>query len=175
MSSDRIRPPGDLALIESLINTLDVERGADGLAAPEGRAAFARATGVAELSEDEVPAAVRLRELLRAACAAHAGTPMAEAETSALNALLAGAPLRVRVGADGGAELVPSGDSLLARVAAALAAARADGTWERLKVCPADDCRWAFYDHSPAGRRRWCSMQVCGARAKMRAYRARRG
>ncbi|NEC67457.1 CGNR zinc finger domain-containing protein, partial [Streptomyces sp. SID9727] len=27
----------------------------------------------------------------------------------------------------------------------------------------------------PAGRRRWCSMSVCGARAKMRAYRARRG
>ncbi|MET9450307.1 CGNR zinc finger domain-containing protein, partial [Streptomyces cinerochromogenes] len=26
---------------------------------------------------------------------------------------------------------------------------------------------------SPAGRGRWCSMQVCGARAKMRRYRAK--
>ncbi|MFE7121750.1 CGNR zinc finger domain-containing protein, partial [Streptomyces sp. NPDC057654] len=33
-------------------------------------------------------------------------------------------------------------------------------------------CQWVFYDRSPAGRGRWCSMAVCGSRAKMRAYRA---
>lgn len=64
---------------------------------------------------------------------------------------------------------------LTARVAAAIAAAAADGTWARLKACEAEDCQWAYYDRSPAGRRRWCSMSVCGARAKMRTYRAKRG
>ncbi|WP_199844976.1 CGNR zinc finger domain-containing protein, partial [Streptomyces scabiei] len=47
------------------------------------------------------------------------------------------------------------------------------GTWQRLKACEAPDCHWAYYDRSPAGRGRWCSMQVCGARAKMRRYRAK--
>ncbi|NED72902.1 CGNR zinc finger domain-containing protein, partial [Streptomyces sp. SID9944] len=49
------------------------------------------------------------------------------------------------------------------------------GTWTRLKACEAADCHWAYYDRSPAGRGRWCSMRVCGARAKMRRYRAREG
>ena len=48
------------------------------------------------------------------------------------------------------------------------------GTWSRLKVCPADDCQWAFYDHSKNRSGTWCSMQVCGNRAKVRAYRERR-
>jgi hypothetical protein len=48
------------------------------------------------------------------------------------------------------------------------------GTWERVKICPADDCRWAFYDRSRNHSRTWCSMQVCGNREKARAWRGRR-
>ncbi|MFC7546452.1 CGNR zinc finger domain-containing protein [Plantactinospora sp. GCM10030261] len=44
----------------------------------------------------------------------------------------------------------------------------------RLKSCAAHPCRWAYYDHSPAGRSRWCTMSICGSRAKMRAFRAAR-
>jgi predicted RNA-binding Zn ribbon-like protein len=44
---------------------------------------------------------------------------------------------------------------------------------ERVKICPADDCRWAFHDNSRNGSRQWCSMAVCGNRAKARAHRAR--
>ena len=47
------------------------------------------------------------------------------------------------------------------------------GTWARLKCCPGRRCGWAFYDRSASSRSRWCSMQICGARAKMRAYRDR--
>jgi predicted RNA-binding Zn ribbon-like protein len=36
----------------------------------------------------------------------------------------------------------------------------------RLHRCPGRDCGWVFLDMS--GRRRWCSMQTCGSRAKMR-------
>ncbi|GGO36047.1 CGNR zinc finger domain-containing protein [Deinococcus humi] len=38
----------------------------------------------------------------------------------------------------------------------------------------ADDrgCGWLFLDTSKAGRRRWCSMQDCGNRAKAQRYRA---
>ncbi len=44
----------------------------------------------------------------------------------------------------------------------------------RIRECEADDCAVLFLDTSRAGRRRWCSMAACGARAKMAAYRARR-
>jgi predicted RNA-binding Zn ribbon-like protein len=33
-------------------------------------------------------------------------------------------------------------------------------------MCPGNNCGWLFLDGS--GRRQWCSMEVCGSRAKMR-------
>jgi predicted RNA-binding Zn ribbon-like protein len=42
---------------------------------------------------------------------------------------------------------------------------------ERIHTCAADDCSLLFVDESRAGRRRWCSMNTCGARAKMSHYR----
>ncbi|MFD5747926.1 CGNR zinc finger domain-containing protein [Streptomyces sp. NPDC127033] len=166
--NDRPPAPGGLALVQSLVNSLDIETGADRLGTAEGRAAFG-------LAEHEVPAARALREALRTACLAHAGVHPRGRSTAALDGLLAEAPLRVAVDPAGGAALRPADapDALLSRVAAAIAEASADGTWHRLKACEAEDCQWAFYDRSPAGRGRWCSMSLCGARAKMRAYRAR--
>ncbi|MFI1313467.1 CGNR zinc finger domain-containing protein [Streptomyces albidoflavus] len=160
--------PGPLVLVQDLVNTLDLETGADTLATPEGRAAF----GVSEAGAD---AARRLREALRAACLAHAGHAP-PAEVAVLGTLLARAPLLTTVDpADGSARLTPADPaSLTARVAVAVALGSLDGSWPRLKVCEDETCRWAYYDRSPAGRGRWCSMEVCGARAKMRAYRARR-
>ncbi len=35
-------------------------------------------------------------------------------------------------------------------------------------ACPGDGCGWVFLD--PRGRRRWCSMQWCGNRSKVRAH-----
>ena len=46
-------------------------------------------------------------------------------------------------------------------------------TWERLKICPADECGWAFFDASKNQSRNWCEWG-CGNRAKTRNYRARR-
>ena len=43
----------------------------------------------------------------------------------------------------------------------------------RIRRCASDDCRLVFFDESRAGSRRWCSMQKCGNRAKVRAHRAR--
>lgn len=58
----------------------------------------------------------------------------------------------------------------------ALDAARMLGVPEeraRVRVCGAEDCSARFYDRSPAGRRRWCSMETCGNVAKARRHRAR--
>ena len=51
--------------------------------------------------------------------------------------------------------------------------AMAEGSWARLKACPADNCLWAFYDETKNRSGTWCSMSVCGNRTKARAYRRR--
>jgi predicted RNA-binding Zn ribbon-like protein len=43
---------------------------------------------------------------------------------------------------------------------------------DRIRACAAEECSLLFVDASRAGRRRWCSMSTCGARAKMATYRA---
>ena len=43
---------------------------------------------------------------------------------------------------------------------------------DRVRHCPGHDCGWLFLDLS--GRRRWCSMDTCGSRAKMRRLYERR-
>ncbi|MFE7173822.1 CGNR zinc finger domain-containing protein [Streptomyces sp. NPDC057616] len=165
--NERSAAPGGLALVESLVNTVDLESGSDALDTAQGRAPFGLGAG-------EVEEARELRESLRAALLAHAGHPPHRAVTP-LGELLARAPLVVTVDErDGTAALAPADRGpLLSRVAAAVAGALVEGTWARLKACEAVTCHWAYYDRSPAGRGRWCSMQVCGARAKMRRYRAK--
>ena len=41
---------------------------------------------------------------------------------------------------------------------------------DRVKLCDAKDCGWIFYDSNRNRRRRWCSMAVCGNRAKARRH-----
>jgi predicted RNA-binding Zn ribbon-like protein len=63
-----------------------------------------------------------------------------------------------------------------ALAAVALDAARMLGTpaeAARIRVCASATCSARFYDRSPAGRRRWCSMALCGNEAKARRYRER--
>ena len=40
----------------------------------------------------------------------------------------------------------------------------------RLKLCPGENCGWMFIDESKNRRRRWCSMEVCGNRAKAKRF-----
>ncbi|MGX9891236.1 CGNR zinc finger domain-containing protein [Streptomyces sp. NPDC002276] len=165
--SERVPAPGDLALIEALVNTLDIEAGTDALDTEDGRAPFG-------LTARDTETARELRESLRAALLAHAGHP-AHQDVTPLGELLARAPLLIALDdRDGSARLAPADpEPLLSRVAAAIARSLVAGTWSRLKACEAPTCHWAYYDRSPAGRGRWCSMAVCGARAKMRRYRAK--
>jgi predicted RNA-binding Zn ribbon-like protein len=53
-------------------------------------------------------------------------------------------------------------------VAASAAQLLLQGPLERVGECPS--CRWLFLDTSRNGRRRWCSMAVCGARTKAQRH-----
>ncbi|GAA1923892.1 CGNR zinc finger domain-containing protein [Streptomyces sodiiphilus] len=170
--------PEHLVLVQDLVNSLDMGAGTDTLDAPGGLAAFA-ARHRLTLGPEDLPGVRELREALRAACLAHAGAELPADRAAELERWFTGAPLVVRFDGAGRAALAPAAPApgareLAARIAASVARAEVDGSWQRLKACPAEDCQWAYYDRSPAGRRRWCSMQVCGSRAKMRAYRAKR-
>ena len=60
-----------------------------------------------------------------------------------------------------------------------LAAARAvgrflrAGSFDRLKICPGQNCSWFFVDMSKNHSRRWCDMAVCGNLAKARRFQHR--
>jgi predicted RNA-binding Zn ribbon-like protein len=45
---------------------------------------------------------------------------------------------------------------------------------DRVKQCPGHGCGWIFLDLTKNRNRRWCEMEVCGSRAKIRRYRERR-
>ena len=59
----------------------------------------------------------------------------------------------------------------LSLIAADAADLLGTGVRERLRICPGPGCGGRFLDDSPAGRRRWCSMAVCGNRSKAAAHR----
>ncbi|WP_327290859.1 CGNR zinc finger domain-containing protein [Streptomyces sp. NBC_01198] len=170
--------PEPLRLVQDLVNTVDLEGGSDDLRTAAEAAGWARGKGLSGrgFDQDALADVLTLREALRDACTAHAGPGVPAAAVAALDRLLAAAPLRLAVDAEGAAAVRPADGltgaaELTAAVAAAIAQATVDGSWQRLKACAADTCRWVYYDRSPAGRSRWCTMAICGSRAKMRTYR----
>jgi predicted RNA-binding Zn ribbon-like protein len=175
--------PGALETVRSFVNTLDVEEGTDALADPAAARAWFATQGLlgddasaARASAAGARRAIELRQALRAHLDAHHGAPLDRAAAEVLDAAARRARLTVRFGRGDGTSLEPQAsgvDGALGRLLAIVAAAMQDGTWQRLKICPADDCRWAFYDESRNRSATWCDMKVCGNRAKVRGFRER--
>ena len=65
-------------------------------------------------------------------------------------------------------------DRLLWPVARDAAVFLTSGNLTRLRTCANPRCRWVFLDGTRSGTRRWCTMAVCGNRAKVRRHRDRR-
>lgn len=181
-SDGRPRAPGDLWLLQELVNTRDVKPNTDELADVASLRRWLLAHELVEEGEaasldgDDLARVAAFREALRALLRANHGEPLDPKATALVNAESARAALRVEVDPGGGARLVPAGrgvDRVLARLLAAVAAADVDGTWRRLKICADDVCAWAFYDVSRNQSKAWCSMEVCGNRAKARRHRSK--
>ena len=179
--SHRQPAPGDLEVIRAFVNTLDVEDGTDHVGTPAALAAWLAERGLADAgtraTRADVARALELREAFREILLGHHGGY--ETDPAALRTLEEAsrrARVEVRFGPDGVACAHPARggvDGALGRMLAIVAHAQSDGTWERLKSCPADDCRWAFYDRSRNRSAVWCNMAICGNRAKVRSYRER--
>jgi predicted RNA-binding Zn ribbon-like protein len=158
--------PPPLDLVQAFVNTVDREHGPDLLDDPGDARAWAQRRGLV-LARDELGRAREVREALRALLL----DPGDARAVAALDAAATG--LRPRF-APARLEAPRAGDAVAA-VLAATHAAMATGTWSRLKACPGPRCAWAFYDRSPNRSATWCSMQVCGGRAKAGTYYRRRG
>jgi predicted RNA-binding Zn ribbon-like protein len=70
-------------------------------------------------------------------------------------------------------DALPEADRAMALLAIAWSALVTTGDSQRLKRCADDTCGWVFWDVSRNHSRRWCTMRVCGNRAKTRRYAAR--
>jgi predicted RNA-binding Zn ribbon-like protein len=125
--------------------------------------------------------ALALREALHALFGAvMAGTPAPVAALAELNRCLAEAMAAAAIerAEEGFAWRWPDRVSRPERLIWPLARSAAElltaGDLVRIKACPGPGCGWLFLDTTRNGRRRWCEMEVCGSRAKMRRYHQRR-
>lgn len=64
-------------------------------------------------------------------------------------------------------------EQYLAPVAEAVAELLSNADFDLVRHCEGGQCVLWFYDRTKAHRRRWCSPQLCGNRAKVAAFRAR--
>jgi predicted RNA-binding Zn ribbon-like protein len=147
---------------------------------------------------DAVAAQARaLREWFRGFVLAHAGSPMepnALAELGPLNRLLerddaygaiAASETHVQTLAVEGAHERASGlhwrwrrrwrtpDTLLLPIAQAMADLVCHADFTQVRSCEGPVCTMLFLDTTKGHARRWCSMALCGNRAKQAAHRAR--
>jgi predicted RNA-binding Zn ribbon-like protein len=173
--------PGELEAVRRFINTWSVPN--DTREETDALPELARAAEVwrkefpnQRLSrKDSLVRLQRLRADLRNACRGEASSD------DTLNEWFNSAALLVKTRWVGGAmklDIESSEASFVGYIVAVVANAIASGEWARLKTCP--DCRWAFYDHTRNGSKRWCGMtkgglggRACGTIAKVTAYRAR--
>jgi predicted RNA-binding Zn ribbon-like protein len=169
--------PPPLRLVQSFVNTVDLEHGREWLGGPRELAGWASERGLAprgaRFSASDLRRALELREAFRALLAANRDRDRDEAALGVLTRAAQSGELTVSF--DTGTPALEARargiDGVCGRLAGVAAAAMLDGSWERLKACR--NCRWAFYDESKNRSAHWCSMSLCGNRLKTRAYRRR--
>jgi predicted RNA-binding Zn ribbon-like protein len=125
--------------------------------------------------------ALALREAIHAIGAALAhGTPAPTPALAVLNRELAAAMAQARLRtADGGfvwdwAAAPAALEGVLWPLARSAADLLVAPLHARIKQCPGHGCGWIFLDMTKNRSRRWCEMEVCGTRNKIRRYRDRR-
>lgn len=176
--SGRAPAPGRLGLVQAWVNAFwDLDTSGEAWIGPKDLQRWLHARGFTDArpTARDHAEALRVREDLRALLLGHHDRTEPRAAVARLDAVAARRGPRAGLfprGAhvDTAATDVDAAFGLLLTV---VAAARADGTWERLKACPHADCGWAFYDASRNRAAQWCSMSLCGNRTKGARFRRR--
>jgi predicted RNA-binding Zn ribbon-like protein len=137
-----------------------------------------RAVMTGPVTAHDLAAAKALRQAIwEVAHARAAARPLPVAAVSVINEAAAEPPLVPELRAEGTAATWRSpvdatqALSTLAREMIQLLSGPLAG---RIRECASDNCPLVFVDASRPGARRWCTMERCGNRHKVRALRARR-
>ena len=169
--------PGELAIVQDFINAWDLQ-GVDRISKPVSLEEWLNEHGLLKkkgrVTDADLRHAVEVREALRDLLSANYGEPVPKDAVETLSRAARSAQLVVQFEGGGGANLEPAAsgvDAALGKILAIAFRAMLDGTWQRLKVCRDDTCRWAFYDRSKNRSGSWCLMSVCGNRCKARKHR----
>jgi hypothetical protein len=94
-------------------------------------------------------------------------------DIAAVNSAAAVPPLVPALRPDGGTTFVaPTAAAALSTLARDAVELFGGPLAHRIRVCAAENCGLLLVDTSRAGRRRWCSMELCGNRAKIRTHRS---
>jgi len=170
--------PDQLELVRTFVNTYDHEDGTERLADPATLTAWLDDHGLGSpgATAADLERTHDLREALRAILQHHGGLELDPAAPGVVDAAAERAQLSVAFDDHGDALIAPRAggvDGALGHLLVVIADAQRDGTWSRLKACPAEDCQFAFYDRSRNRSAVWCDMKVCGNRAKVRQFRTR--
>ena len=170
--------PQPLRLVQSFVNTVDLENEREWLGDPAALAAWARerdlAPAGARFTRRDLRQARELREAFRALLAANrdrkrdAAALGAAHERSRARRSCPSSSSTARRSSSPAADGI---DRLCGQLVSVAVTAMLDGSWERLKACR--NCRWAFFDESKNRSAHWCSMSLCGNRLKTKAYRRR--
>ncbi|MEU3660296.1 CGNR zinc finger domain-containing protein [Streptomyces sp. NPDC032940] len=133
-------------------------------------------TPVLAISADEVAGVRRLRDaLFRVVLAQVRGEPHPPADLEVVNEAAARPALAPAITPAGERRWAGSltGTHLASTVARDAVELLTGPFSHRIRTCAAEDCHLVYVDTSRPGRRRWCSMEHCGNRHKVRALRAR--
>lgn len=126
----------------------------------------------------ELAAAKALRQAIwEAAHARAAARPLPAEAVATLNRAAAAPPLAPQLAADGtrAGWLRPvRATHVLSTFAREMIGLLSGPLAERIRECASDTCALVFLDSSRPGTRRWCAMERCGNRHKLRSLRARR-
>lgn len=142
-----------------------------GLTTEEERdSVLARADEAVSTAEAVHAAAIGLRDVWRDRLAERTGIASGDRARKELRELLAAALGDCGLGVEGDESLLRLP---LKRVALAIASLELIPVERRIGRCAADLCGGYFLDTSRFKPRRWCSMDSCGNRAKVRGYRDR--
>jgi len=169
--------PGRLEIVRSLVNTIEPDHETDLLQANGDLPRWCRETGFCpDVDETGLATLRRFREALRDVLESNSGPGDQTQHWQALQPFSDRTCYTIRIPQPGELTLEAQGSGAQAAIGAVLAIvydAIREGTWQRLKACRKHSCRWAFYDRSKNGSGAWCSMRVCGNRAKAERRRAR--
>lgn len=169
-------------LVVAFVNTYAIEAGKDNIASPSELHAWLLSLGLVSahdhVSLEDVARVVELREAIRELIGLNTGGRFPIGAAEALNRTAGASLLRVSVTVAGDVRLDSASGSPSERAGSAILAAVygsvTDGSWSRMKLCKNPRCRWAFYDRSKNRSGSWCTMAICGNRAKARSFRMRR-